>query len=130
MDTIVKAVTAAEIQAFEARKQKVPATQITPAGFEGSKRVPLTVPVQFDGKMYEAINLRRLKGRDFTALQRLGDDEDMGLLSLISDAPAEVLAELDGDDFMLVSEAAKDFLPRKLREAAEQISGNGPSSQP
>ncbi len=117
MDTIVKAATAAEIQAFEARKEKALATQITPAGFAGSKSVPLTVPVQFDGKTYEAINLRRLKGKDFTQLQRLGDDEDLGLLTLISDAPAEVLAELDGDDFMLVS------------EAAELISGNGPNSQ-
>lgn len=132
MDTVVKAATPAQIAAAEAR-QTAPAAharQIAPAGFEGSKTIPLTVPVEHDGKTYEAINLRRLKGKDFLALQRLEGDEDMGLLTAISDAPREVLEELDADDFVNLTESARDFLPQKLREAIEQISGAGLNTQP
>lgn len=127
MDTVVKAATPAQIAAAEAR-QTAPAAQarqIAPAGFEGSKTIPLAVPIEHDGKRYETVTLRRLKGRDFSQLQRLGDDEDMGLLSLISDVPAEVLGELDGDDFMILAEEAKGFLPQRLQTAIEQISGSG-----
>lgn len=122
MDQVVKALTPAQLAAAKAR-------QIAPAGFEGSKTIPLAVPIEHDGKRYEAVTLRRLKGRDFSQLQRLGDDEDMGLLSLISDVPAEVLGELDGDDFMILAEEAKGFLPQRLQTAIEQISGAGPNTQ-
>lgn len=132
MDNVVKAATPEQIQSFEAKKfaEQHPATQILPAGFPSEKSIVLQVPVSFQGKTYTEINLRRLKGRDFSRLQKLQDDEDLGLLSIISDAPAEVLNELDADDFVTVSEAARDFLPRALRQAADIISGNGQSSQP
>lgn len=132
MDTIVKAASPEQI-AFAQAKQAAtpaPARQIAPAGFEASKTIPLTVPVEHKGKTYSAISLRRLKGRDFVTLQRLGDDEDMGLLTAISDAPREVLEELDADDFVNLTESARDFLPQKLKEAIEQISGSGLNTQP
>lgn len=131
MDQVVRAATAEQIAAAEARQTTAtaPARQIAPTGFEHSKRVALEVPVEFAGRVYESISLRKLKGRDFLKLQQLGDNEDLGLLTLISDAPAEVLVELDADDFMNLSEEAKGFLPRKLQEAVEQISGSGLNTQ-
>ncbi|MBU2326850.1 MAG: phage tail assembly protein [Alphaproteobacteria bacterium] len=127
MDTFTKAASPEQIAAAQAKLAATSATakQIAPAGFEGSKSVPLTVAIEFEGRTYTAINLRKLKGRDFLKLQQLGENEDMGLLALISDAPAEVLAELDADDFMTLSEEAKSFLPRRLQTAIEQISASG-----
>lgn len=132
MDTITKAASPAEIAAAQDKQATAPtsARQVAPAGFEGSKSVPLNVAIEFDGKAYTAINLRKLKGRDFLKLQQLGANEDLGLLALISDAPAEVLGELDADDFMVLAEEAKRFLPQRLQTAIEQISASGQNTQP
>lgn len=132
MDQVTKAATAREIAAAEARQVKSapqePARQILPEGFEAEKSIDLTVPVEFAGTLYERVSIRRLKGRDFLALQRMTGDEDTALLSIVTALPPEVIAEMDADDFVNLSEAAKDFLPQRLRAAADTISDAGQGS--
>jgi len=131
MDQVVKAATTAEIAAVEARMQPKPqAKQVLPEGFEGEKIVQLLVPIEFDGAVYKNVAIRRLKGRDFMALQRMTGNEDVALLALVTGLPVAVIEELDGDDFTVLSEGAQDFLPRRLREEAGLTSGDGRGSQP
>ena len=129
MDTIVKAASAEQLAAFQAGKVEKPkAEQVFPDGFEAEKTIPLVVPVHFNDQVYREVSVRRLKGRDFLALQRLKGDENLGLLSLVCSVPADVLEELDAEDFITVSEAAQDFLPQSFRTAAEPTSDSGQDS--
>jgi hypothetical protein len=129
MDQVTRAATAQEIAAAEARQVKSAdrpaAKQVLPKDFQPEKHLDLAVPVEFDGTLYERVSIRRLKGRDFLKLQQMAGDEDVALLSIVTALPQEVIAELDADDFVNLSEAAQDFLPRRLREAADMISAAG-----
>jgi hypothetical protein len=87
------------------------------------------VPVQFDGVTYTEASVRKLKGRDFMKLREMAGDEDTGLLSIVTALPAAVIEELDADDFIALSEAARDFLPRSLQQAAGLTSDSGRGSQ-
>lgn len=130
MSQVTRAATQQEIAAAEARSAPNPAAhQVLPDGFEASKTVALTVPVSCEGVTYTEISIRRLKGRDFIRLQQMEGNEDVSLLAIATGLPAAVIEELDGDDFVQISEMAQDFLPRGLRQAAAQISGNGQASQ-
>ncbi|MGI2031400.1 phage tail assembly protein [Rhizobium panacihumi] len=133
MDQVTKAATPEQIAAFEATKAhpvtRHVAKQVLPAGFEASKTIGLTVPVEFDGTVYSEVHIRRLKGRDFLKLQQMTGNEDVSLLAIVTAIPAAVIEELDAEDFVTLSEAAQDFLPRALRQAVAQTSDNGPGSQ-
>jgi len=127
----VKAATPAEIAAAEeAARPKPVAKQVLPAGFEAEKTLTLCVPVEFSGTVYTEVSIRKLKGRDFIALQKMTGDEDVALLAIVTGLPAVVIEELDADDFVALSEAAQAFLPRSFRAAAAPISDAGLSSQP
>lgn len=131
MDKIVRAATPEEIAAAEARNAPKPvARQVTPEGFQAAKTVVLSVPVEFAGQTYTQVSLRRLKGADLLKLRQARDESDIGVLAVIADAPAEVLAELDADDFLQVSELATDFLPRALRAETGSIGATGQGSAP
>lgn len=124
----VKAATPAEIAAAEARNAPKPvAKQVLPAGFEAEKTLTLCVPVEFNGTVYTEVSIRKLKGRDFIALQKMAGDEDVALLAIVTGLPAVVIEELDADDFVTLSEAAQGFLPRSFRAEAAPISADGQS---
>lgn len=128
-DKIVRAATPAEIAAAEARNAPKPiAKQVLPAGFEAEKTVTLSVPVEFAGTVYSEVSIRKLKGRDFIALQKLAGDEDIALLTIITALPAAVIEELDASDFIALSELAQAFLPPAFRAAAVPTSAAGLSS--
>lgn len=81
------------------------------------KVVKLTYPVEFDGRLYEVINIRRITGgevADYT--DRLQQRER--LMPPVVDCPVEVYEAMDADDQFFVDEAAMDFLPRQLKVAA------------
>lgn len=131
MDMVAKAATPEEIERVNARIARAnlpPAKQQLPEGFQAETTLPLTVPVEWNGTIHSEVSIRRLKGRDFMALQRMTGDESVGLLSIVTGLPPEVIAELDADDFVTMSEAAQDFLPLKLRAAAGLISAAGQGS--
>lgn len=141
MDQIVTALTQEQIKAMEAAQQvsapKQPeVAQVPPTGFADAsgrtKTVTLEWPLEVDGKTIASVELRRLVGRDFQQLTKLpaGTDENSALLHLMTGLPSEVIGQLDADDFVSLSEAARAFLPRRLIEALEtQTSETGTPSQ-
>ena len=90
--------------------------------------IELIYPIGWDGREYRVVELCRLKGRDFSRMRRLtaaGVGEDEAMLAIISGLPVEVIQELDGDDYLALLEAARDFIPARFREMAE----SGPNSE-
>ncbi|MFB9951002.1 phage tail assembly protein [Rhizobium puerariae] len=132
MDQVTKAVSPQQIaeanQNAENATTRPSAKQVLPTGFEASKIIQLAVPVEHDGTTYQQVSIRRLKGRDFLKLREMAGDEDTGLLSIVTALPAAVIEELDADDFVTLSEAARDFLPQSLQQAAGQTSASGQDS--
>lgn len=126
MDQVSRAATKEEIAAAAAKRT---ARQVLPDGFQAEKTIPLSVPIALDdGTTHTTISVRRLKGRDFLALQNMRGDQNVALLALVTGVPAEVIAELDAEDFVAVSEAAQDFLPRAFRGEAAPTSETGPAT--
>ncbi|THK38644.1 phage tail assembly protein [Ensifer sp. MPMI2T] len=139
MNQVVKAATPEEIARVEAQNKQAEAAQASkPApprlvGKEGKERervIPLEFSVEYDGKVYEELTVRRISGKDFSAMSAFdGSKETTQLAALMTGAPVEVIEALDGDDFVELQEAVQAFLPRKLRQMAEQLSGTGPNTQ-
>ncbi|CCF19175.1 conserved protein of unknown function [Pseudorhizobium banfieldiae] len=141
MNTVVgrtKALSAEELARVEARQtQQAEAEASAPAApkfaskQERTREVPLEWPLEYDGKTWDKITVRRAVGPDFKAIAQLGGtkDEDVGLARILSDAPEAIIRALDGDDYATLMEAIRDFLPRKLRAGDEPTSENGTSTQ-
>jgi Phage tail assembly chaperone proteins, E, or 41 or 14 len=90
--------------------------------------LPLKFPLEWDGQEYRQVELRRLKGKDFSkfrCLVAVGVSEDEATLSLISGLPVEVIQALDADDYLELIEKSQDFIPARFRQAAE----SGPASE-
>lgn len=90
------------------------------------KRVELEWPVEHDGKLYEAITVRRMTGQqvaDFLdQLAQIKDEDEKARLHfpmLYHDdgaaVPQAVIEFLDDDDAGTVAEVQQDFLPRRFR---------------
>lgn len=128
MDQVTKAMPGGLAALEEANRKAslAPPRQVLPEGFQAEKSLPLLVPVQWDGVTYSTVNFRRLKGKDYIALQT---NADASVLSLVTGLPSEVIAEIDGEDFERLAEVAQDFLPPRLRAALGMISDDGRSSQ-
>jgi hypothetical protein len=107
----------------------------TPAHITGdrprAKTVPLEWPVEYAGKVYDAVTLVRLTAGDVIKFSReletaLKNDPDAPVRFPIfkddsgAPIPDEVLDALDDDDRMTLDEAAVDFLPRRFRALAAQ----------
>lgn len=81
------------------------------------KVVTLTYPVEFDGRLYESITIRRITGGEVAGyMDRLQQGER--IMPPVVDCPVDVYEAMDADDQDLVDEAAMDFLPRRLKAAA------------
>ncbi len=131
MESIVRAASAAEIAAAATRSQLVNSIHQQPIGGATEPKVyRLQVPISICGQVHEEVPLRRLKGKDIIALSNITGDESLALLAIITNLPVEAIGELDGDDFMGLSEAAQDFLPRALRTGGDTTSGAGLNSPP
>lgn len=99
-----------------------------------STTVALDHPVEFDGKLYESVTIRRVTGKqvdDFIrASAALKEGEPQPQLPVL-DFPREVYDEMDDDDRLRVEEALLPFLPRRLmlgaafvRETSETTSAS------
>lgn len=86
--------------------------------------VPLDWPIEFDGKTFESIRIRRVTGVEVDSFLRqvgsLKDGERSPQLPVI-DCPVEVYEALDDDDRLRVEEAMVAFLPRRLTEVAASV---------
>jgi len=99
---------------------------------ERSADISLEWPVEFDGKLYESVTVRRVSGKDvddfIRASAALQEGERQPQLPVL-DFPREVYDEMDDDDRLRVEEALLPFLPRRLmlgaalaRETSEAMS--------
>lgn len=83
---------------------------------ERTRTVDLEWPVEFDGKVWRQITVRRVSGEEVAEFFRAGDETR---LLRMYDCPAEVIAALDADDYAAVNKAVHDFLPRAFRGSDE-----------
>ena len=107
-----------------------PAAAATPAeaqhvrASERVKSVPLDWPISFNGRVYDAIVLRRptvLAVKAWTnavVAEQAKGVADPDVVFPVFDAPVEVLAALDPDDAAGVEEEARPFLPRRFQAEA------------
>jgi hypothetical protein len=88
-------------------------------GAPREKSVPLEWPVEFDGKTWTAVTIRRVTGKEVEDyMEALGRDERP--IPPMFGCPLEVYEAMDDDDRFALDEAVIPFLPRRLRVAAEQ----------
>lgn len=79
------------------------------------KLIPLEYPVEFDGKLYTDVRVRRVTAgevRDYLDKLRNGD---ASALPPVVDVPLAVWEVLDADDMQTIDEAAAEFMPKRLR---------------
>lgn len=96
--------------------------------------VRLEHPVEFDGKIYDAVTvasptvaqIAAFSERVSQARERGESTDDIRLPMF--DVPDEVLDALHLDDDDLVTEAANRFLPRRFRASPESASGSSSGS--
>lgn len=80
------------------------------------KSVPLEYPVEFNGTTYDAVKVRRVSGQQMAAfLDKVRSGIDFVLAPMV-DCPAEVWDALDADDQFAIDEAAREFMPRRLKD--------------
>ena len=93
-----------------------------------TKTIPLEYPVEFDGKVYTEISLRRMSGTEVAAyITQLAAGERVK--PPVIDVPFEVYDALDDDDLFTIDKAVVDFFPRRFRDLGGSTPAAGePSS--
>lgn len=96
---------------------------VNPAG--RSKVVPLQFPIEFDGKIWDSIEIRRCTGKEVQDyFEAMGNSAEFVLPPVVQ-CPLAVWHAMDADDQYLVDEEAQAFMPRRLKAAVELLSGTG-----
>ncbi len=115
------------------------AAAIPPARFIGGKPREVTVPldyhIEYDGKVYTAITVKRLTVaaveafiEEIKAAGKGNEEKVMPRLPMF-DAPFAVLDALDCDDDDRLQKVVTDFLPRRLRMVSAPDPQSGVPSQ-
>jgi hypothetical protein len=92
---------------------------------ERQRTVDLDWPVEFDGKVYDKVTVRRVTGREVEEFMRQVDTRDVNApfpRAPMIDCPTEVYEALDDDDLLRVEEAMVPFLPQRL----QRVTGSTP----
>ena len=93
-----------------------------------SEIVPLTYPVEYDGKLWDSIEVRRISSAELAAFSESPEGTPPPNVC----APKEILDALDAEDGFKVEEAAGRFFPRrslaKTDEEQEQTTKDGGAS--
>ena len=86
--------------------------------------VMLEWPVEYDGKLYDRVTVRRMSTSEVAAFVEAAIADKKAPLPML-DAPQAVLDELDEDDAVALNKVVEDFLPRSWRDsrAADRASG-------
>jgi hypothetical protein len=103
-----------------------------PPRFVGGKprslTIPLDWPLEYDGKVYSEVTIRRVTIAELEtflaeAIQTIEADGKYYPWPPMFDAPRAVMDALDPDDQDRISTAALDFFPRRLLELATPAAG-------
>ncbi len=77
------------------------------------KTVQLSFPVKIDGIEFKELEFRRPKGRDIQEMQsRKMHEQDVFMLSRLSQKPEELFLEMDAADYLACKEVITGFLSR------------------
>lgn len=93
-----------------------------------SKTIPLDWPLDYDGKTFDKVTIRRVSGKEveeFLAAVSAKEEGDPSLMLPTIECPRAVYDAMDDDDRLKVDEVAFDFLPRRLKDMA---GGSTPSA--
>ncbi len=103
----------------EEQKTQQPAPPVAhiAGGSEREKMVRLAWPVEFDGKLWTEIKVRRVTGKEVAAYFSKMRDGDTEAVAPMIDCPQAVWDAMDDDDQVTVDEAARPFWPRRLIQA-------------
>ena len=114
------------------------AAQTAAPRFLGNEKVvghtdsyPLRFPMEFAGSEYRTVTFRRPKGKSFKKMRRLiamGVDVEDAMLAIVTDLPIEMVDEMDGEDFIEVSQRAKPFIPARFLPSETDDEESGPDS--
>lgn len=91
---------------------------------ERFRKINLEWPLEYDGKVFGDITLRRLTAAEVAAfVERLDGAKKFRFPMFFDEGgspiPDEVLDALDDDDTLALDAACADFLPRRFREMPE-----------
>lgn len=85
---------------------------------ERSRDVPLDYPVEFHGKVYDTITIRRASAKEVSdfidAVSKSPDGVEVKAPMI--DCPLEVYEAMDDDDRLRLEEALLPFLPLRLKQ--------------
>lgn len=81
---------------------------------ERERMVKLAWPVEYDGKVWAEIRVRRVTGKEVSAYFAKLRDGDTEAVAPMIDCPQEVWDAMDDDDQVAVDDAARPFWPRRL----------------
>jgi hypothetical protein len=84
-------------------------------GAPRAKMIPLEWPVEFDGKLWTEIRIRRASGKEVRDYLEQLRTSEADVLPPMIDCPIEVWNALDADDQLTIDEAAAEFMPKRLR---------------
>jgi hypothetical protein len=88
---------------------------------ERERFIDLEYPVEYDGTLYTSVRIRRVTGTDIEDYAaKVGTPEAAPIPPTI-DCPFAVWKAMDADDVETVLEASMDFLPRRMKTAADPI---------
>ncbi len=85
---------------------------------ERSREVPLDYPIEFDGKVYDTITVRRVSAREVSDfIDAVAKSEEFANVKApMIDCPQEVYEVMDDDDRLRLEEALLPFLPLRLKQ--------------
>jgi hypothetical protein len=93
---------------------------------EIDRLVTLEWPIEFNGKVYDQIRVRRITGHQWQAyVEAMTDSKVESPVPPTIDCPQEVWDVMDADDMDTVGIASMDFMPRRMKAAADQTPSNG-----
>lgn len=80
-------------------------------------RYTLTEPISVEGRTIDAIELRRIKGKDIRDMdsQESNIDKTAFIICRLADLPPEAFDEMDAADIEAVSKIVEGFMGRKAR---------------
>ncbi|TIS37495.1 hypothetical protein [Mesorhizobium sp.] len=100
-------------------EESAPKTARVVSSAPREKMVPLEFEVEFDGKTWTEVRIRRVSGKEVEDyMEALGRGERP--MPPMFDFPLEIYEAMDDDDRLAIDEAVIPFLPRRLKAAAEQ----------
>lgn len=87
-----------------------------------SRMIPLEYPVEFDGKLWTEIEIRRVTGGQMDAYMKAVVAGENVLPPVIA-CPMPVWEAMDADDQFTVDQAAAPFMPKRLKRLMAATAG-------